>query len=588
MTDAISLTDYQKNVLTETVLGEAEGEGDVGQIAVLNVIKNRATSGLYSSDPAQVALQHAQFSAWPFPGNKGNPLVYTPSTSPYYQRAAALVDQVFGGDTEDNTGGALNYHTLAVDPGWAHMTQTAVIGHHVFYTPVGYQSQNVPIQGAGSSIDLAGMMSDAEAYLGGTPSVPTGNIALDAITQNLLTPVATSGGITKTPVPLAPLNPQIGQVTAVGNISNSSAIRAAGQGDVTLALNWATPAVNFFDPLDEIDQNFIKGQNNTDSWLNLLSSNPAAAHANPIPLMVNSGPNGGMQELHDLLNAGMGSNINPSQNHITASDTGGGTLLQANTPVYGSNQSYAGEPNYMDEGSVSESDLGLATQQYVTKQVVTWAPPPATKPMNSSGSPDDRDSGDYSWITLDSPDFDSSMTNIAQPAPGLVRTVKTIKVPVAAPKTAAPKTAYEIWAESTGQAAAPASQPKSIFERIFDGLFGGASQGDTSGMPIISAEGFNLTGLLSGLNFGGSSGGDASSGGGLFGGVSLSTHVINPATPVGALVAKGMTAAQAYNTINANENTGFSSDMDKNPDNNFGNPVGGSSGGAPYLGTFKG
>ena len=128
------LSDYQRDVLIRTALGEARGEGVEGMADVLQVIFNRANSGQFPSDPAAVALQDKQFSTW----NKGeggnNPQQFRPS-DPIYKSAERALDAVLGG-RPDPTGGALFYHTPAVNPYWAKSVNkhgTIERNGHIFY-----------------------------------------------------------------------------------------------------------------------------------------------------------------------------------------------------------------------------------------------------------------------------------------------------------------------------------------------------------------------------------------------------------------------------------------------------------------------
>lgn len=128
------LSDYQRDVLIRTALGEARGEGVEGMADVLQVIFNRANSGQFPSDPAAVALQDKQFSTW----NKGeggnNPQQFRPS-DPIYKSAERALDAVLGG-RPDPTGGALFYHTPAVNPSWARAVNkhgTIERNGHIFY-----------------------------------------------------------------------------------------------------------------------------------------------------------------------------------------------------------------------------------------------------------------------------------------------------------------------------------------------------------------------------------------------------------------------------------------------------------------------
>lgn len=128
------LSDYQKDILVRTVLGEARGEGLDGMEAVAQVIRNRSGSGQFPSDPAAVALQPSQFSVWNS-GAGGGKTDYS-KNSDLYRRAEQAVERVFSGQAPDRTNGALYYHTPAVSPYWADEANqygTTRLGNHIFY-----------------------------------------------------------------------------------------------------------------------------------------------------------------------------------------------------------------------------------------------------------------------------------------------------------------------------------------------------------------------------------------------------------------------------------------------------------------------
>jgi hypothetical protein len=144
----MNLTQQQREILARTALGEAGGEGAEGMEAVLHVIRNRANSGQYSSDPARVARQPGQFSAWNSRSNGGNDQVNVTSGRAYND-ALAAVDAVFGGQNRDPTGGALNYWAPQGmrgrrDPDWARGEDNrTAIGNHVFLSK--YDPNYVPL-----------------------------------------------------------------------------------------------------------------------------------------------------------------------------------------------------------------------------------------------------------------------------------------------------------------------------------------------------------------------------------------------------------------------------------------------------------
>jgi len=108
-----ALSIYERDVVTRTILGEAANQGDLGQAAVAHVIQNRVDDPRWGDDPAEVSLAMKQFSAWNS-GAGGNHLVdqYQPG-DPAYDRAAAIADMVFNGQTQDPTDGATHYYSPA-------------------------------------------------------------------------------------------------------------------------------------------------------------------------------------------------------------------------------------------------------------------------------------------------------------------------------------------------------------------------------------------------------------------------------------------------------------------------------------------
>lgn len=107
------LTPYERDVVIRTVLGEAANESDVGWAAVAHVIQNRVADPRWGDDPAEVALQMKQFSAWNT-GAGGNSVgSAADKDSPIYQEVGKVVDQVFSGQSTDMTQGATHYYSPA-------------------------------------------------------------------------------------------------------------------------------------------------------------------------------------------------------------------------------------------------------------------------------------------------------------------------------------------------------------------------------------------------------------------------------------------------------------------------------------------
>jgi hypothetical protein len=141
----MELTDYQRDILIRTALGEAAGEGKDGMAAVLHVILNRANSGQFPSDPADVALQNKQFSTWNKGAGGNNPQKWS-ENSKSYRTAAAALDGVLSAKS-DPTGGALYYHAKGITPYWAddvNKNGVVKIGAHRFYPSHPVPKSSIP------------------------------------------------------------------------------------------------------------------------------------------------------------------------------------------------------------------------------------------------------------------------------------------------------------------------------------------------------------------------------------------------------------------------------------------------------------
>ncbi len=138
------LTDYE--VLFLTIVGEARGQLVEGQVAVGNVIMNRAK--LTKKSVKSICLAPKQFSCW----NMDDPnrpllesLVKQILKGGYNFEPYKQIQWVAGGILEkklkDNTKGVLNYMTTSLfhspaRPSWAKIpkTEPLVIGSHIFFT----------------------------------------------------------------------------------------------------------------------------------------------------------------------------------------------------------------------------------------------------------------------------------------------------------------------------------------------------------------------------------------------------------------------------------------------------------------------
>jgi spore germination cell wall hydrolase CwlJ-like protein len=128
--------DAQWQCLTEAIYFEARGESLDGQVAVAEVILNRADSPLYPGTVCGVVKQRGgggcQFS-----------YVCNGRTDRMRERAAAdlagrIARAMLDGAPRVLTDGATHFHTRSVRPGWSkRFAHTTTIGAHHFYRQPG-------------------------------------------------------------------------------------------------------------------------------------------------------------------------------------------------------------------------------------------------------------------------------------------------------------------------------------------------------------------------------------------------------------------------------------------------------------------
>ncbi len=121
---AIQSANEDEHCLAVAVYYEARGEPLGGQVAVAQVIVNRARSGRFASTLCGVIRQPGQFS---FIGRSFNP----PANADW-RRASAVAAAVLSGGSSGLVSRAMYFHASYVAPGW-NRERLATIGHHVFY-----------------------------------------------------------------------------------------------------------------------------------------------------------------------------------------------------------------------------------------------------------------------------------------------------------------------------------------------------------------------------------------------------------------------------------------------------------------------
>ena len=110
--------------LAKNMYFEARGEGIRGMLAVAHVTLNRKKSKRFPDTICEVVYQRHQFS-WTSKD-------YQIKKPELFDHIKQLAHDVIIGKTKDPTGGALNFHSTAIDPGWS-MKPKIQIGNHIFY-----------------------------------------------------------------------------------------------------------------------------------------------------------------------------------------------------------------------------------------------------------------------------------------------------------------------------------------------------------------------------------------------------------------------------------------------------------------------
>ena len=119
----------EEDCLANAVYFEARGESLEGQLAVAEVVLNRARSGRYPATWCGVVTQHAQFSFV-----RGGVIPAANRTSDAWRRAVAIARLAQQGANRMLASNVLWYHANYVSPSWGRrLARTSVIGAHIFY-----------------------------------------------------------------------------------------------------------------------------------------------------------------------------------------------------------------------------------------------------------------------------------------------------------------------------------------------------------------------------------------------------------------------------------------------------------------------
>lgn len=119
--------DAESECLARAVYWESRGEPLAGQLAVAEVVINRARSGRFAPTLCGVVRQPYQFSFV-----RRGAIPQPPSHSRDWHIAVAIARIATEQRAEGGAPRALFFHARRISPGWR-LTRVATVGNHVFY-----------------------------------------------------------------------------------------------------------------------------------------------------------------------------------------------------------------------------------------------------------------------------------------------------------------------------------------------------------------------------------------------------------------------------------------------------------------------
>lgn len=124
----VETDDSEHDCLASAVYFEAKGEPLEGQLAVAEVVLNRAASGKYPESVCGVVTQRSQFSFV-----RGGRIPTAPKASAAWRKAVAIAHIAAEDLAESRSADAMSFHARRVSPRWRGMERVATIGNHIFY-----------------------------------------------------------------------------------------------------------------------------------------------------------------------------------------------------------------------------------------------------------------------------------------------------------------------------------------------------------------------------------------------------------------------------------------------------------------------
>lgn len=138
----VEIANNERECLAQAIYHEARGESAAGQLAVANVIVNRARSERYPSSLCGVIYQNADKGRYRCQFTFAcDGRADAPRERQAWARSTGLAEKIYADYATGEEIGALPrsalfYHTTAVSPSWSHTySRVAQVGAHIFYSP---------------------------------------------------------------------------------------------------------------------------------------------------------------------------------------------------------------------------------------------------------------------------------------------------------------------------------------------------------------------------------------------------------------------------------------------------------------------
>ncbi len=134
----MNYSDYDLDIATKTIYGEARGElslfGLSSLIAVANVIFNRFKKH-FAKSISEVCLAPYQFSCWNHNDINYKKIKEVNTNSEIYKTCNLVANKVLYEVWPDLTDGCDHYHEKTIKPYWAaYISPKRIFGNHYFYS----------------------------------------------------------------------------------------------------------------------------------------------------------------------------------------------------------------------------------------------------------------------------------------------------------------------------------------------------------------------------------------------------------------------------------------------------------------------